>query len=57
MPILDHLWIILLLPLVGAAVNGLFGSKWPNTVVNSVALGSTGLSFVCALEAVREFLT
>jgi NADH-quinone oxidoreductase subunit L len=57
MPILEHLWIILLLPLAGAAVNGLFGSKWPNTVVNSVALGSTGLSFVCALEAVREFLT
>jgi len=24
--------------------------------VNSVALGSTGLSFACALEAVREFL-
>jgi len=57
MPILDHLWIILLLPLVGAAVNGLFGSKWSNTVVNTVALGSTGLSFACALEAVREFLT
>jgi NADH-quinone oxidoreductase subunit L len=52
---LDYLWIIPLLPLIGAATNGLFGAKWPNTVVNSVALGATGLSFLCALEAVREF--
>jgi NADH-quinone oxidoreductase subunit L len=57
MPILEHLWIIPLLPLVGAAINGLFGAKWPNKIVNSVALSSTGLSFLCALEAVREFLS
>jgi NADH-quinone oxidoreductase subunit L len=55
MPILENLWIILLLPLIGSAINGLFGSKWPNKIVNTVALGSTGLSFVCAIEAVREF--
>ncbi len=54
-PILELLWIIPLLPLLGSAVNGLFGSKWPNKIVNTVALGSTGLSFLCALEAVREF--
>ena len=57
MPILEHLWIIPLLPLVGAAINGLFGAKWPNKIINSVALSSTGLSFVCAVEAVREFLS
>jgi len=56
MPILEHLWIVPLLPLLGAAINGLFGKNWSKTVVNSVALGSTGISFVCALEAVREFL-
>ena len=56
MLILDHLWIIPLLPLLGSAINGLFGSKWPNRIVNTVALGSTGLSFAIALEAVREFL-
>jgi NADH-quinone oxidoreductase subunit L len=55
MPILENLWIILLLPLIGSAINGLFGSKWPNKIVTSVALGSTGLSLLCALEAVREF--
>src|SRR5271170_1205738 len=55
MPILDNLWIIPLLPLLGSAINGLFGGKWPNKIVNSVAIGSTGLSFALALEAVREF--
>src|SRR5712675_943744 len=57
MLILDHLWIIPLLPLLGSAVNGFFGLKWPNKIVNTVALSSTGISFACALEAVREFLT
>ncbi|HLZ52700.1 MAG TPA: NADH-quinone oxidoreductase subunit L [Candidatus Acidoferrum sp.] len=56
MLILEHLWIIPLLPLLGSAVNGLLGGKWPNKIVNSVALGATGLSFLFAVEAVREFL-
>ena len=59
MLILNHLWIIPLLPLLGAAINGLsglFSAKWPNKAVNAVAIGSTGLSFLAALECVREFL-
>jgi NADH-quinone oxidoreductase subunit L len=55
LPMLEYLWIVPLLPLLGSAVNGLFGAKWPNKIVNWVAIGSTGLSFLCALEAVREF--
>jgi NADH-quinone oxidoreductase subunit L len=55
MSLLNYLWIIPALPLIGSAINGLFGSKWPNKVVNAVAVGSTGLSFLAALEAVREF--
>ena len=55
MPILDNLWLIPLLPLLGSAINGLFGGKWPDKIVNAVALSSTGLSFAFALEAVREF--
>jgi len=54
-PILDILWIIPLLPLLGAATNGFFGKNWPNKIVNTVALSATGLSFLAALEAVREF--
>jgi NADH-quinone oxidoreductase subunit L len=55
MPILEHLWIIPLLPLLGATVNGLLGKDWRNKIVNAVAIGATGLSFLAALEAVREF--
>src|ERR1700694_1505159 len=55
MPILEHLWIIPLLLLLGATVNGLLGRTWPNKIVNIVAIGATGLSFLAALEAVREF--
>jgi NADH-quinone oxidoreductase subunit L len=55
MSILNYLWIIPALPLLGSAINGLFGSKWPNKIINAVAVGSTGFSFLAALEAVREF--
>ncbi len=55
MPILENLWIIPLLPLLGSAINGLLGAKWPNKIVNAVAVGSTGLAFALSLEAVREF--
>src|SRR5712672_369450 len=55
MPILNYLWIIPALPLLGSALNGLLGSKWPNKVVSAIAVGSAGLSFLAALEAVREF--
>ena len=52
---LEHLWIIPLLPLLGAAANGIFGARWPRRAINAVALGSTGLSFLATLELVREF--
>ena len=54
--ILHHLWIILALPLAGAALNGLLGWKWPKAAVNSVGVGSVALSFLCVLELIREFL-
>jgi NADH-quinone oxidoreductase subunit L len=54
--ILNYLWIIPLLPLLGSAINGLLGKTWPNKTVNAVALGATGLSFACTLEAAREFV-
>jgi NADH-quinone oxidoreductase subunit L len=58
-PILDHLWIIVLLPLLGSAVNGLvglsLGERWSKGAVNAVGVGSVALSFLCVCEAVREF--
>ena len=57
MPVLSYLWIIPLLPLLGAAANGIFGGRWPKKAVTAVALASTTLAFLAALEAVREFLS
>jgi len=53
--ILDHLWIIIALPLLGAAINGLFGKNFSKPIVNSVGIGSIALAFLSYLEAVREF--
>ncbi|MGB6431662.1 MAG: NADH-quinone oxidoreductase subunit L, partial [Candidatus Acidiferrales bacterium] len=55
MPVLDHLWIIPLLPLLGAAANGLLGRGWSAKRVNVVALSSTGLALLAVLELTREF--
>jgi NADH-quinone oxidoreductase subunit L len=59
MPILDHLWILLLLPLLGSAANGLIGiwlkERWPKSAVNACAVGSVAAAFLCVCEAVREF--
>jgi len=55
MLLLNHLWIILALPLAGAAINGLFGKRWPQSAVNSVAVGSVSLAFLAVAELVREF--
>jgi NADH-quinone oxidoreductase subunit L len=55
MPILDHLWIIMALPLLGAAVNGLLGKNWSKGLVNAVGVGSVSLAFLSAAEAIREF--
>ena len=55
MLLLDYLWIIPLLPLAGAAANGIFGRRWPKKIVTGIALGSTTLALLGALEVAREF--
>jgi NADH-quinone oxidoreductase subunit L len=55
MPILSHLWIILALPLAGAAMNGLLGKRWPRWAVNSVAISAVLLTFLAVAELLREF--
>jgi NADH-quinone oxidoreductase subunit L len=50
-----HLWIIPLLPFTGAAINGLFGKRFPNRVVNAIALGSTAAAFLYALWVAVQF--
>ncbi|MGO9640538.1 MAG: NADH-quinone oxidoreductase subunit L [Candidatus Acidiferrales bacterium] len=56
MPVFTYLWIIPLLPLLGAGLNGIFGRHWPRRATNVVAIGSTGLALLATLELVREFV-
>jgi NADH-quinone oxidoreductase subunit L len=45
----DYLWLIPLIPLAGAAVNGFAGKRLPKSVVSLIACGAAGMSFVFAL--------
>jgi NADH-quinone oxidoreductase subunit L len=47
-----NLWVIPLLPLAGAAINGLLGRRFKNAMVSLVALFFTALSFGWAVWAV-----
>ena len=51
-----NLWVIPLLPLAGAAINGLFGRHFKNAMVSLVALLFTAASFGWAVWAVTQGL-
>jgi NADH-quinone oxidoreductase subunit L len=50
-----HLWLIPLLPLIGAAINGFFGRRSSKTAVTTIALVFSGAAFVMALWIVFQF--
>jgi NADH-quinone oxidoreductase subunit L len=50
-----HLWLIPVLPLVGTAVNGLFGKKFSRQTVAAVALLFSGAAFAMALFVASRF--
>jgi NADH-quinone oxidoreductase subunit L len=50
-----HLWLIPLLPLVGAAINGFFGRRSSRSMVSTVALVFSGAAFAMALGIVFRF--
>src|SRR3954453_8312507 len=47
---MQHLWLIPILPLAGAAVNGLFGRRLSKPIINAVAVGSVLLSFLWVMK-------
>src|SRR5579864_8955607 len=51
MSILDYLWLIPLLPLIGSAANGLFGRHFSRKTVTLVGLVFVGAAFVLSLWA------
>jgi NADH-quinone oxidoreductase subunit L len=50
-----HLWIIPVLVLAGAAINGFFGKKFSRQVVAGVALAFCGAAFAKALVVAMQF--
>src|SRR5947209_20251540 len=45
-----NLWLIPTLPLVGFLINGLFGRRFPKSMVNVLAIGSVLLSFLWVIK-------
>jgi NADH-quinone oxidoreductase subunit L len=50
-----YLWLIPVLPLAGATINGLFGKRFSRQTVSAIALGFCGAAFVMALWIVAQF--
>ena len=51
------IWLVPLLPLIGAAINGLFG-RWfhfPEKLIGAVAVGSVALSFLISIAAISSY--
>src|ERR1044071_4591763 len=54
---LKYIWLVPLLPLIGAAINGLFGRKlrFPEKLIGGIAVGTVALSFLVSLAAVYSY--
>jgi NADH-quinone oxidoreductase subunit L len=50
-----HLWLIPLVPLLGAAINGLVGKRFSRQTVAAVALAFCGAAFAMALGVAAQF--
>src|SRR3954451_7801459 len=51
---LDYIWLIPVLPALGAMINGIFGKRFPKSVINVIACGTVALSFMIAVLCVNE---
>ena len=52
----EHLWLIPLIPLAGAAINGLAGRRFSKPVISLTACGAAGISFVLAVLSFFDLL-
>src|SRR5262245_11591003 len=51
---LDYIWLIPVLPAVGALLNGLFGKKLPKSVIHTIACGTVLLSFILSVLCIAQ---
>ncbi len=50
-----HLWLIPILPLIGATINGVFGKRFSRQTVTGIAWTFSGAAFAMALWVVSQF--
>jgi len=52
-----YIWLVPLLPLVGAAINGIFGRwfRFPEKLIGGIAVGSVALSFLISVAAIYSY--
>jgi NADH-quinone oxidoreductase subunit L len=52
-----YIWLVPLLPLAGAAINGIFGRwfRFPERLVGSIAVGTVALSFLISVAAIYSY--
>ena len=50
-----NLWLIPILPLIGSAINGLFGKRFPRNLVSGIALLFPGAALAYAIWVVTQF--
>ncbi|MFZ5449880.1 MAG: NADH-quinone oxidoreductase subunit L [Thermodesulfobacteriota bacterium] len=53
---MDYVWLIPLLPLIGFFINGLVGKSLPKGVVGTIGSAAVGLSFLITVAIFLEFL-
>ncbi|OLD28838.1 MAG: hypothetical protein AUJ04_00600 [Acidobacteria bacterium 13_1_40CM_3_55_6] len=51
------IWLVPLLPLIGAAINGIFGRwfRFPEKLIGGIAVGSVALSFLISIAAISSY--
>ena len=54
--VLEHYWILILFPLVGAAINGIVGWRFPHPVIAWFSCSMVALSFLVALLSFFNFI-
>src|SRR5262245_32156341 len=56
MDFISTLWLIPVLPLLGAVINGVFGKRLPKSAIGFVAAGNVAVSFLLSLGAFLQML-
>src|SRR5829696_10302821 len=51
---LDYIWLIPVLPALGAFLNGVFGKRFPKALIHTIGCGTVLLSFLLSVACVAQ---